>query len=182
MYESKKIISLKQRIHTMREHNITAKIKIYNLEECDDNKKKLIEAAKAATKHAYAPYSKFHVGAALMLENGDIITGSNQENAAYPSTLCAERTAIFYANSQYPDIPVTQIAIAACTNGDFTEEVCAPCGSCRQVISEVENRFDHKIKIIMCGANEIYEVESIQDLLPLSFGKENLHHEDTAKN
>ncbi|OJU38281.1 MAG: cytidine deaminase [Bacteroidales bacterium 45-6] len=158
----------------MKVKNITAKIQVYTIEECDSLKKKLIEAAKEATTRAYAPYSKFHVGAALLLENGEIVTGSNQENAAYPTTLCAERTAIFYANSQYPDLAVKSIAIAAFADGDFTEESCAPCGSCRQVISEVENRFGKPVSVIMYGKKHIYEVSSIQDLLPLSFGKENL--------
>jgi cytidine deaminase len=158
----------------MKVKNIIAKIQVYAIEECDNQKKKLIETAKEATTRSYAPYSKFHVGAALLLENGEIVAGSNQENAAYPTTLCAERTAIFYANSQYPDIPVKSIAIAAFANGDFTEESCAPCGSCRQVISEVENRFGKPVSVIMYGKKHIYEVSSIQDLLPLSFGKENL--------
>ncbi|MBP1617399.1 MAG: hypothetical protein H6Q14_1226 [Bacteroidetes bacterium] len=158
----------------MKVRNIIAKIQVYTIEECDNQKKKLIEAAKEATTRSYAPYSKFHVGAALLLENGEIITGSNQENAAYPTTLCAERTAIFYANSQYPNLPVKSIAIAAFANGDFTEESCAPCGSCRQVISEVENRFGQQVSVIMYGKKHIYEVSSIQDLLPLSFGKESL--------
>lgn len=158
----------------MKVKDIIAKIQVYSFEECDPDKKKLIEAAKNATKSSYAPYSKFHVGAAILLENGEIITGSNQENAAYPTTLCAERTAIFYANAQNPDIPVKTVAVAAFTNGDFTEEACSPCGSCRQVISEVENRFDKPISIIMYGKKHIYEVSTIQSLLPLSFGKENL--------
>lgn len=158
----------------MKSQILTTNIQIYRMEECSVAQKELIEAAKEATKRAYAPYSKFHVGAAILLENGEIITGSNQENAAFPTTLCAERTALFYTNSQYPDTPVKTIAIAAFTNGDFTQEVCSPCGSCRQAISEVENRFGKPISIIMVGKDHIYEVESIQDLLPLSFGKEQL--------
>ncbi len=158
----------------MRTQDIVAKIQVYTIDECNEEKKKLIEAAKEATKRAYAPYSKFHVGAALLLENGEIITGSNQENAAYPTTLCAERTAIFYANSQNPDMPISTIAVAAFADGDFTEEACAPCGSCRQVISEVENRYGKPVSVIMYGKKHIYEVSTIQSLLPLSFGKENL--------
>ena len=158
----------------MKVQEITAKIQVYTIEECDEKKKKLIETAKEATQKSYAPYSKFHVGAALLLEDGQIITGANQENAAYPVTLCAERTAIFYANAQFPSIPIQTIAIAAFVNGDFTDEICAPCGSCRQVISEVENRFGKSISVIMYGKKQIYEVSSVQSLLPLSFGKENL--------
>jgi cytidine deaminase len=158
----------------MKVENITAKIQVYTIDECSDDKKRLIELAQESTQRAYAPYSKFHVGAALLLENGEIITGSNQENAAYPTTLCAERTAIFYANSQHPDVPVKAIAIAAFSNGDFTQEVCSPCGSCRQVISEVENRYGKPVAVIMIGKKHIYEVASVQELLPLSFGKESL--------
>lgn len=158
----------------MKEHILTTKIRVYAFDECSPVQKKLIEAAKSATQTAYAPYSKFRVGAALLLANGEIVTGSNQENAAYPATLCAERTAIFYANSQNPEMPVTHIAIAAYANGEFTSAVCSPCGSCRQVISEVENRFGQPITILMYGDKHIYEVSSIQDLLPLSFGKEYL--------
>ena len=100
----------------MREINLSTKIAVYPLEECNELEKKLIAAAKHATEKSYAPYSNFKVGAALLLENGEIITGNNQENAAYPSGLCAERVAIFYANSKYPDQKVVAIAIAAWTN------------------------------------------------------------------
>ena len=158
----------------MKSFNLTTKILVYSIEECDEAIKNLIESAKQATFKAYAPYSTYHVGAAVLLANGDIITGNNQENAAYPSGLCAERTALFYANAQYPDIAVEVIAITAHHNGDFTEDICSPCGSCRQVLVEVENRFDHPVRIIMCGKDKIYEVSSIKELLPLSFGKDSL--------
>lgn len=153
---------------------ISTKILFYTIEECNENIKKLIECAKKISCCAYAPYSKFKVGAAVLLTNGQIVTGTNQENAAYPSGLCAERTALFYANTQYPDIPVEAIAIVGQSNNNFTDTICSPCGSCRQVLLEVEQRFNHPIRIIMCAANHIYEASSIQDLLPLSFGKENL--------
>lgn len=153
---------------------LTTKIQVYTVDECDDIIKNLINQAKAATKNAYAPYSGFSVGAAVLLQSGKIITGTNQENAAYPSGLCAERTALFHANSQYPDDRVEAIAIAACHDNDFSEDICSPCGSCRQVMNEVENRFDHPIRIIMYGKHKIYEVRSIKELLPLSFGKESM--------
>lgn len=158
----------------MRSLDLTTKILVYGNEECDEAIKKLVNEAKAATANAYAPYSTYNVGAAVLLANGIIVTGNNQENAAYPSGLCAERTAMFYANAQYPDVAVEAIAVAAHHNGEFTEEVCSPCGSCRQVLVEVENRFDHAVRIIMCGRDEVYEVASIKDLLPLSFGKDAL--------
>ncbi|MFV0392629.1 MAG: cytidine deaminase [Paludibacteraceae bacterium] len=134
----------------------------------------LIEEAKSQTKSAYAVYSKFHVGAAVLLENGEIIGGNNQENAAYPSGLCAERTAIFYANSQYPDVPVRAIAIAAFTDGAFLSEPITPCGACRQVLLETENRYGKEIKIVLYGTKKTLLLENVRQLLPFSFGKENM--------
>lgn len=158
----------------MRSLDLTTKILVYGYDEYDNTIKKLIDEAKSATSRAYAPYSSYCVGAAVLLANGQIITGTNQENAAYPSGLCAERTVLFFANSQYPDIPVEAIAVAAFHNGDFTDDVCTPCGSCRQVLVEVESRFDKKVRIVMYGKSKIYEAASIADLLPLSFGKDAL--------
>jgi cytidine deaminase len=158
----------------MLEINISTKIAVYPLEECTDIEKKLIAAAKHATEKSYAPYSNFKVGAALLLENGEIITGNNQENAAYPSGLCAERVAIFYANSIYPDQKVIAIAIAAFTNNTFTKDAITPCGGCRQVLLEAEKRFGTPMRILMCGEESVYVVNSMKDLLPLSFGEEQL--------
>jgi cytidine deaminase len=126
------------------------------------------------TQHSYAPYSKFHVGAAALLKSGIIVTGSNQENAAYPSGLCAERTTLFYANSQYPDQPVLTLAIAARNEKGFMKEPIPPCGACRQVILETENRFNHPVRILLYGEDGIYEAHSIEDLLPLTFTKESM--------
>ncbi|MDR1809916.1 MAG: cytidine deaminase [Prevotella sp.] len=158
----------------MKKFDVVSTIKTYALNECDSSLKELVESARKATQTAYAPYSGYQVGAAVLLENGQIVTGSNQENAAYPSGLCAERTALFYANAHYPDTPVAAVAIAAFNKGDYSEEVCTPCGSCRQVFAEIEMRYNKPVRIIMCGRKEIYEVESIQALLPLSFGKGSL--------
>ncbi|MBK5722374.1 cytidine deaminase [Dysgonomonas sp. Marseille-P4677] len=158
----------------MESLNLTTKILVYGYEESTEDIKKLIDEAKSATKGAYAPYSGFHVGAAIMLANGKIVTGNNQENAAYPSGLCAERVAIFSANSQYPDIAITTIAIAALHNGSFTDSPCCPCGGCRQTMVEIENRFDSPLRIVMYGEEKIYEVESIKTLLPLSFSEKSL--------
>lgn len=149
--------------------NITAKIQVCNYEELKPNEKNLVDKAKDATLRSYSPYSQFKVGVAILLENGEIITGNNQENAAYPSGLCAERTALFYANSQYPDTAVDTIAIAAFTDGDFIENPITPCGACRQVILETQNRYKHQVRIILYGKKEIYLVEKITDLLPLAF-------------
>ena len=158
----------------MREINLSTKIAVYPLEECSDIEKKLIAAAKHATEKSYAPYSNFKVGAALLLENGEIVTGNNQENAAYPSGLCAERGTIFYANSVYPDQQIEAIAIAAWANNTFTKDAITPCGGCRQVLLEAENRFSAPMRILMYSEEGIYVVNTIKTLLPLSFGDEQL--------
>jgi cytidine deaminase len=158
----------------MKEINLTTKIRVYPLAECSEIEKKLIEAAKSATFNAYAPYSNFKVGAAVLLGNGEIIVGNNQENAAYPSGLCAERTAVFFTNANFPNEKVEMIAIAAYYNGTFTKEVVGPCGACRQVLLEVENRFGSPMKVLMYSDESIYIVDSVKDLLPLSFGEEML--------
>jgi cytidine deaminase len=154
----------------MKELNITAKIRVYGQNELDAAEKKLMDAAKEAVMRAYTPYSHFQVGAAVLLANGEIVTGNNQENVAFPSGLCAERTALFYANSRFPDVAVEAIAIAAYTNGDFTEEPISPCGACRQVILEAQNRYRHPVRVWLYGKRAIYAVERITDLLPLAFG------------
>ena len=122
----------------MKEINIVTTIKELSEKELEEKDHKLVEEAKNATKRSYAPYSNFNVGAAAELENGIIITGTNQENAAYPSGICAERTTLFYANSKYPNVAVKSLAIAANTKNKFTELPTAPCGACRQVILETE--------------------------------------------
>ncbi|MCD4794527.1 MAG: cytidine deaminase [Bacteroidales bacterium] len=140
-----------------------------SLEELSQDEQFLINKSKEAVKNAYAPYSKFNVGAAVLLENGEIITGTNQENAAYPSGLCAERVAIFYANSKYPDVPVKAIAVAAFTNNKFVESPVPPCGSCRQVIMETETRFNAPIKIYLVSKSKITVINDAKTLLPLNF-------------
>ena len=158
----------------MKEINLTTKIRVYRLEECSEIEKKLIEEAKKATQHAYVPYSGFRVGAAVLLNNGAIVTGNNQENAAYPSGLCAERVTLFFANARFPDQKITAMAIAAFNKGAFTKDVITPCGACRQVMTEVENRFSTPVKILMYSDEAVYVVDSAKDILPLSFGDEML--------
>ena len=153
----------------MENRNITTKIIVCSYDELNEKEKKLIDAAKEATNRSYSPYSRFQVGAAALLSGGTVITGSNQENAAYPSGICAERTTLFYANSQYPDQPVVTLAIAARTEKDFIDHPIPPCGACRQVILETEKRYKQPIRILLYGKECIYEVKSIGDLLPLSF-------------
>lgn len=149
-------------------------IRKYQFEELTDSDKRLIEAAKEATKRSYAPYSHFNVGAAAMLEDGTIVTGSNQENAAYPSGLCAERTTLFHAGSEYPDKAVNTLAIAASNSNGFTEQPVTPCGACRQVMLEAEQRHHRPIRMLMYGTACIYETRGTKDLLPLSFGIESM--------
>jgi len=128
--------------------------------------------AREAAANAYAPYSKFHVGAAVLLENGKIITGSNQENAAYPSGLCAERVALFYASAHYPDVPVKAIAVAAVKDQKAVEAPVPPCGGCRQVFIEWEDRFEKPFAVIMAGSKKIIRTEKAAYLLPFSFQKD----------
>lgn len=153
----------------MKELKQEISIRKYLYEELSDSDKQLIEAAKEATKRSYAPYSHFNVGAAVLLEDGTIVSGANQENAAYPSGLCAERTALFHTGSQYPDKAVTTIAIAASNPESFTELPVTPCGACRQVLLETEMRYKRPIRVLMYGAAFTYEILGTKDLLPLSF-------------
>jgi len=153
----------------MQQKTIETKITVYRFDELSDEYKNLINKAKEQTENAYAPYSKFHVGAAALLENGEIVAGSNQENAAYPSGLCAERVAVFYANSRFPDVAVKALAVAAWTNGKFLAQPVTPCGACRQVLLETENRFKKDISVLLYGTEDVYLIEKVKDLLPLSF-------------
>lgn len=142
----------------------------YKMEELCEEERQLVEQAIEATDRSYAPYSKFRVGAAVMLDNGVTFLGCNQENASYPVGLCAERTALFAAGVQFPDVPVRLMAIAARnTDGVLLEEPISPCGMCRQAIIETETRFNHPVRILLYGTNRIYAVDSIKTLMPLSF-------------
>jgi cytidine deaminase len=145
-----------------------------NPEELDAQDQELIKAAKEAAKLAYAPYSKFMVGAAIRLESGRIVHGSNVENAAFPSGICAERTAIAGAVSNYPDDKPVALAVAAMSDEGVVAESVSPCGNCRQVIAEEEVRTGKQIRIILSNRNKILVLESISSLLPLQFSRKNL--------
>lgn len=135
----------------------------------------LLTHATQAMKSSYAPYSEFHVGAALMLDNDHIVSGSNQENAAYPSGLCAERVALFYAKSTFPEAVVNRIAITAFADHFDMDKPVTPCGACRQVLAETEKRQGAPIRIIMKGASGMTQiVDGIENLLPLMFHEEKL--------
>ena len=143
--------------------------------ELSDEDKKLLEKAGEAVEGSYAPYSGFNVGASVLLENGEVIKGSNQENSAYPSGLCAERVALFYAKSKFPDVAVKAIAITARSEHFVINKPITPCGSCRQVIAETESRQNNKIKIIMSGqTGPVLVTEGISSLLPLVFQEDSL--------
>lgn len=142
--------------------------------ELPENDQYLLNEARRATKQAYAPYSGFHVGAAILLGNGLIVSGNNQENSAYPSGLCAERVALFFANANYPDSAVKTIAISAAKNGVLVNEPVKPCGACRQALIETEVRFKHPIRVILDSSDKILVLNGVESLLPLSFSKEAL--------
>lgn len=161
----------------MKELNINTKVQAYQYEELPEEYKQLVDIAKEMTQRAYNPYSKFGVGAALKMANGEIVRGNNQENAAYPSGLCAERTAMFYASANYPDVPMQTIAIAAFTDGHFTEHPVSPCGSCRQVMVEFEDKFHQPLTVILYGTKATYVIESAASLLPFCFVSESLKGE-----
>lgn len=152
-------------------HIYEIKVKVIQGEtELAPLEKAVIEKAKEATYKSYAPYSNFHVGAAAILDDGTIVSGSNQENCAYPSGICAERTTVFYANSQYPDKSIKLLCIAARNNqGDFLNHPISPCGACRQVLLESEIRQGSPIKVILYGTSEILIIESASQLLPIQF-------------
>jgi len=139
-------------------------------DELTPEEAQLLQQAKEATERSYSPYSHFSVGAAALLADGTIVCGSNQENSAFPSGLCAERTTIFYANSRYPDQAVKMLCIAARdSSGQFTTQPVTPCGACRQVLSETEDRFGQSIRIMLYGTQGIYFANSAHDLLPVHF-------------
>lgn len=154
----------------MKEMTIETKVKVCTVDELSATDREVVDAARRATANSYAVYSHFNVGAAVRLADDTIVAGTNQENAAYPSGLCAERTTIFWANSQYPSQAVKVLAIAARTDQGELEVPIPPCGACRQVILETEKRYNTPIRIILYGAKECYVVEEgIKALLPLSF-------------
>ncbi|MBQ9637511.1 MAG: cytidine deaminase [Prevotella sp.] len=151
-----------------------------NMQFCQPNELtaeewELVQQAIRATDNAYARYSHFHVGAALRLTDGSIVIGANQENAAFPSGLCAERTAIFAAQAQRPEEAITSLAIAARNDNGLMADPITPCGACRQVILEMEDRYQRPVQILLYGTRGIYRINSIKDLMPLSFVDENMH-------
>ena len=140
-----------------------------SVEEMSASDRELCVAAVAALDGSYAPYSRFHVGAAVRLSDGTIVKGANQENAAYPSGLCAERTAMFAAGAAYPDLAMESIAIVARQDGRICSEPAAPCGACRQVMAQYQTRSGKPMSVILVGAGRIMKFARVDDLLPFIF-------------
>ena len=156
----------------MKNHSLNIKYKEYLKEELSEEYKKFVSTAIEAAKNAYSPYSNFKVGVCLELSDGVLLKGNNQENAAYPSGLCAERVALFYANANFPDLSIKTLTIAALNSeNELIEQLISPCGACRQVIAESEYRYKKNIKILLAGKT-VLEFNSINDLLPFSFNKQ----------
>lgn len=153
----------------MNNVHIDIEIQKSKMEELLPEEQSLIMKAISATERSYSIYSNFAVGAAVELANGKVILGANQENAAFPSGLCAERTAIFAAQVQFPDQPITKLAIAARNKNGVLKQPITPCGACRQVILEIEDRYNKPMKIFLYGTDCVYVIKSVKDLLPLSF-------------
>lgn len=152
---------------------IVSSFDVYKSEQDLANEDRLLLMnARKSLAGAYAPYSHFNVGAAVLLENGEIICGNNQENAAYPSGLCAERVAIFYAGAKFPDVKIKAIAVTCKAENQVINDPVSPCGACRQAIAEYEVRHSQKIKMIMAGeSGKVFIAESIDSLLPLMFNR-----------
>ena len=157
----------------MKEIKIESKLYVYEtLDELPVDVVSLMNVAFDARDKAYAPYSNFFVGAALLLDNNEVITGSNQENAAFPSGLCAERTAIYYAGAKYPQAKVVRMAISAASQNQITTSPIPPCGACRQAIAEYEIKQSKPIEIYFMGATgKVVKSSSLENLLPLIFDK-----------
>lgn len=160
----------------MKEIQIETKLSVFeSFDELSQSEKEFMNQAIEIRKKAYAPYSKFLVGAAILLDNGVVLQGSNQENAAYPSGLCAERVVIFYAGANYPNNKIVKLFISATPSDRDSENPIPPCGSCRQSIAEYEIKQDLPIEIYFMGAKgAIYKSDSLKNLLPFMFDKSNL--------
>lgn len=153
----------------MRPLDITIPVQVCALDELPAPDRELVQAAKDATAGSYAPYSHFKVGAAIRMADGTIVTGANQENAAFSSGTCAERSACFSAGARFPGMDMDKIAIAAWTSGDFQAKPISPCGACRQALLEYEHKQGHPMQVILYGRDECYLLPSVASTLPLCF-------------
>lgn len=156
----------------MRKFDITVPVTEYTYDELSAGDRRLVDMAREATYRSYAPYSHFCVGAAIELDNGEVVVGSNQENVAYPSGICAERSACFYAGARYPDSKFVKIVIAARgTDGEFVAEPVAPCGACRQALLEYELLAGRPVQVILCAKDCFRVLNSVASTLPLAFSE-----------
>lgn len=156
----------------MKEFNISIPVIEARFDELEPADRRLVDDAREATARAYAPYSNFHVGAAIRLDNGEIVTGANQENAAFPSGTCAERTTCYYAHARWPEAKFEAIAIAARgTDDEFVADPVAPCGACRQALLEYETLAGHDVKVMLAGRDKVYILPSVRSTLPLAFSE-----------
>ena len=152
----------------INELKISYKVRCHS--ELSPEEQALLQAAAEAAQRAYAPYSNFRVGAAVLLANGEILSGCNQETAAFPSGLCAERVTVFYANAKHPDVAVSTLLITVLDeNGEYRSKPIPPCGACRQVLTETESRQKKAMQVILVGKDEVLEFGSASDLLPFIF-------------
>ena len=159
----------------MKEEKINLTFLKAHVNELDEAEQQLIDKAKSAYSNAYAPYSGFLVGTAVLLENNEIICGNNQENVAYPSGLCAERVALYYAGANYPNVKVKTIAISAKSKTYDITDVVSPCGACRQVMAEYQQNQHNNIRVLLHSPNnELLIANSVEDLLPFMFNSEQL--------
>lgn len=161
----------------MKTETIYTEIEIFgSKEDLPPDELQLLEDAIVAKSKAYAPYSRFKVGAAVLLQTGTVVCGNNQENAAYPSGLCAERVAVYSAGAQFPGIAIHKLAITASTEAYAIKKPVAPCGACRQAILEYEMNQATGITVLMYGeCGEVYRVKNLKNLLPLYFGQSDLN-------
>lgn len=156
----------------MKHKEVVCPIDVYSYDELPPEAAKLVELAREATFRSYAPYSKFSVGAAISLDNGEIVCGANQENAAFPSSTCAERSACYYAHATYPQAKFVAIAIAARgTDGEFVADPISPCGACRQALLEYETLAGRGVEVWLAGRDAVYRVPAVRSLLPLAFSE-----------
>lgn len=152
----------------MKTIRLETEVKAYAYDELSDDDRRLVDEAKRMTATSYAPYSRFHVGAAILMADGSVATGSNQENAAYPSGTCAERTAAYHASAVKPGVAMKKIAVAAWTGGRFQGRPISPCGACRQALAEYERLYG-PIEVLLYGEECVYVLPSVASLLPLTF-------------
>ena len=153
----------------MTDRKLILSYKEYTFDELSGEDRQLVEAAVGAMRNAYSPYSNFKVGAAVRLSDGSIVIGSNQENAAYPSGLCAERTAMFAASAQHPELDIRSLAVAGGLDGQLEEVPASPCGACRQVMAQYQRKAGAPMSVLVVRADCVWKFDRVDDLLPFIF-------------